>query len=120
MERRLTLFLRIIRFSKMAALVADIWTLLYAVFIVGWQITFFVRNGDWPALPLASVINKLESSRVATYATASVGEIQKGQLPNVTDTLLRIPAIVLLLLAAALLTAFYRWLTHIENRYLEN
>ena len=104
----------------MAALVADIWTLLYAVFVVGWQITSFVRYGDWPALPLASVINKLESGRVATYATASVGEVQKGHLPNMIDALLRIPAIVLLLLAAGLLTVFYRWLTHIERRYFEN
>ena len=104
----------------MTALVADIWTILYAVLIVGWQITTFLREGSWPALPLASVINKLELSGGANYGTASVGEIQGGQLEYVTDVMLSVPAIVLLLLAAALLTAFYLWLTDMEKRYSRN
>lgn len=116
----MTLFHRLIRFAKMTALVADIWTILYAVLIVGWQITSFLREGSWPALPLASVINKLELSGGAIYATASVGETQRGQLEYVTDAMLSVPAIVLLLLAAALLTAFYLWLTDMEKRYSRN
>ena len=104
----------------MTALVADIWTILYAVLIVGWQITSLLREGSWPALPLSSIINKLEFNRGAIYATASTGEIERSQLANVIDAMLRVPAIVPLLLAAALLTAFYLWLTDIEKQYSGN
>jgi hypothetical protein len=104
----------------MTALVADLWTILYAVLIVGWQITSLLREGSWPALPLSSIINKLEFNRGAIYATASTGEIERSQLANVIDAMLRVPAIVPLLLAAALLTAFYLWLTDIEKRYSGN
>jgi hypothetical protein len=113
-------FLRLIRFTRMTALVADIWTILYAVLIVGWQITSLLREGSWPALPLSSIINKLEFNRGAIYATASAGEIERSQLANVIDAMLRVPAIVPLLLAAALLTAFYLWLTDIEKQYSGN
>jgi hypothetical protein len=113
-------FLRLIRFTRMTALVADIWTTLYAVLIVGWQITSLLREGSWPALPLSSIINKLEFNRGAIYATASADEIERSQLANVIDAMLRVPAIVPFLLAAALLTAFYLWLTDIEKRYSEN
>jgi hypothetical protein len=104
----------------MTALVADLWTILYAVLIVGWQITSLLREGSWPALPLSSIINKLEFNRGAIYATASTGEIERSQLANVIDAMLRVPAIVPLLLAAALLTAFYLWLTDIEKQYSGN
>jgi hypothetical protein len=104
----------------MTALVADLWTILYVVLIVGWQITSLLREGSWPALPLSSIINKLEFNRGAIYATASTGEIERSQLANVIDAMLRVPAIVPLLLAAALLTAFYLWLTDIEKRYSGN
>jgi hypothetical protein len=104
----------------MTALVADLWTILYVVLIVGWQITSLLREGSWPALPLSSIINKLEFNRGAIYATASTGEIERSQLANVIDAMLRVPAIVPLLLAAALLTAFYLWLTDIEKQYSGN
>src|SRR5450631_1333837 len=104
----------------MAALVADIWTIFYAVLIISWQIENFLIAGSWPALPLSSIINKLEFNRGAIYATASAGEIEISQPANVIDAMLRVPAIVPLLLAAALLTGFYLWLTDIEKRYSKN
>lgn len=104
----------------MAALVADIWTILYGVLIVGWQIFTFLREGSWPALPLSSVFDKLGHNRGAISVTASAGEIERSYLTNLIDTLLRVPAIVPLLLAAALLTAFYLWLTKTEKRYSGN
>jgi hypothetical protein len=113
-------FLRLVRFTRMTAFVADIWTILYAVLIVGWQISSLLREGSWPALPLSSIINKLEFNRGAIYATASAGEIEISQPANVIDAMLRVPAIVPLLLAAALLTGFYLWLTDIEKRYSKN
>jgi len=74
---------------------------LYAVFVVGWQINTFLRQGSWPALPLSFFFNKLDRG-------------------DAVDALLRVPAIVPLLLAAVLLTAFYLWLTHTEKQYSEN
>ena len=104
----------------MTALVADIWTIFNAVLIVGWQIIIFLKKGSWPALPLSSVFNKLESDHGAIYATASAGEIKSSQLANVVDAMLRVPTIVPLLVAAVLLTAFYLWLMHTEKRYSGN
>ena len=109
-------FLRLVRFAKVASLVANAWTIFYAVLIVGWQITSLLREGSWPALPLSSVINKLEYEPGAIYATASAHEIES----SVVDALLRVSAIVPLLLASALLTAFYLWLARTEKRYSGN
>jgi hypothetical protein len=109
---KLHTFPRLIRFTKVVSLVANAWTIFYAVLIVGWQITSLLRGRSWPALPLSSVINKLGSERGAIYATTSVNEIES----SVVDALLRVPAIVPLLLVSALLTAFYLWLARTEKR----
>jgi len=113
-------FLRLIRFAKIAALVAGIWTVLYAVLIVAWQVTKLLKGGSWPALPLSSAFNTLRYNGAEIYVPASVGEIENGHLKNLLDVLLRIPVIVPLLLATALLTAFYLWLANTEKRYLGN
>jgi hypothetical protein len=113
-------FFRLIRFARMAALVADVWTIFYAVLIISWQIENFLIAGSWPALPLSSIINKLEFNRGAINATASAGEIEISQPATVVDAILRVPAIVPVLLAASLLTAFYLWLGRTEKRYSGN
>jgi hypothetical protein len=105
-----------IRFARMASLVANAWTIVYAVMIVGWQISTLLKEGSWPALPLSSVIHKLGYGRGAIDATASDHEISS----SVLDMLLRVPAIVPLLLASALLTIFYLWLARTEKRYSAN
>jgi hypothetical protein len=109
--------LRFIRFAKTTALVANIWTLIYAALVVGWQMATFFRIGSWPALPLSSVINNLGFNRGASYATASVSDANRNHLATYMDILLGTPAIVPLLLAAAFLTAFYVWLADLERRY---
>jgi hypothetical protein len=111
-------FLRFIRFAKIATLVAAALTTFYVILFFGWQITSLLRDGSWPALPLASVMNMLEHGRDAIYVAASADEIERGPLANMLDALLRVPAIVPLLLVLALLTAYYRWLTYIEKNYL--
>jgi len=105
-----------IRFARMTSLVANAWTIIYAVLIGGWQISSLLKGGSWPALPLSSVIDRLGYERGAIDATASVHEIDS----SIVETLLRVPAIVLLLLASALLTAFYLWLARIEKQYSSN
>jgi hypothetical protein len=111
--------LRLIRFAKIAALFAGALTIFCAFVIVGWQMTSFLKDGSWPALPLSSVVNMPGYRRDAIYLSASVNEIERNQLATVIDALLRIPAIVPLLLALVPLTAFYRWLTRTEKRHSE-
>jgi hypothetical protein len=101
----------------MAALVAGALTIVYAILIVGSQITSLLKDGSWPPVPLSTFINMPTHERDAIYATASVNAIGRSPLASVVDGLLRVPAIVPLLLALALLTVFYQWLTHIERRY---
>jgi hypothetical protein len=98
----------------MTALVADVWTLFCAVLVVGWQVLIFFRDGSWHALPLAFVFKRLEYGRGEIYATSSVDKMDKGHL---ADTILQVPVIVPLLLAALLLTAFYSWLSKAEKQY---
>ena len=105
-----------IRFARMTALVADIWTMFCAVLIAGWQMIIFLREGRWHALPLSSVFGTLESSRGEVYSTASTDKIERGHVTNLVDVLLQVPVIVPLLLGAALLTAFYLWLSDSERR----
>jgi hypothetical protein len=109
-------FLRLIRFSKVVALMANAWTIFYAVLIVGWQIATLLKEGSWPALPLSYVMSKLGYERGAIYATANVREIESG----IIDSLLQVPAIVPLLLASVLLTIFYLWLARTEELYSGN
>jgi hypothetical protein len=118
--RALPAFLRLIRFAKVVALVADAWTALCAVLIVGWQIVIFLREGSWPALPLSFVFNTPIYPRDEIYSTASIEKIEPNHLKKLADALLQIPLIVPLLLGTALITVFYLWLSHIEKRYSEN
>jgi hypothetical protein len=112
--------LRLIRFATMTALVADIWTVFCAVSIVVWQMIIFLSEGSWHALPLSFVFNTLESSRGEIYSTASIDKIERSHSTNLADALLQVPVIVPLLLGAALLTAFYLWLSDIERRIRGN
>ena len=116
-ERLLSAFLRLIRFARLAALIADLWTILYAVLIIGWQIVIFFREGSWSALSIKVVLDKLEYGHHVGYTTAQIRENEGSGLLNAVDALLHIPAIVPLLLAAALLTAFYKWLKDFERQY---
>ena len=113
-------FLRLVRFARVAALIAAAETIFCAVFIIGWQAKSWLANGTWPALRLSSVLKKLEIYRGDDiYMTASAGEIERSYLTKLWDALLGLPAIVPLLVASALLIAFYLWLTHTQKRYSE-
>ena len=101
----------------MVALIADLWTIAYVFLIVGWQINIFLKEGSWPALSVKSALNTLGRDRHAIYATAQIRGDEANHLSNAVDALLQVPVIVPLLLAAALLTAFYKWLKAVERRY---
>ena len=98
---------RFIRCAKVMVLIADIWTLVCAALIVGWQTIIFLREGSWQALPLSLVFGtpKIDSE---VYSTGSINSFAAA--------LLELPMILLVLLAAAFLTAFYGWLYDNEKR----
>ena len=101
----------------MVALIADLWTIAYVFLLVSWQISFFLKEGSWPALSVKSALTTLGRDRHVIYATAQTRGDEGNHLSNAVDALLQVPAIVPLLLAAALLTAFYKWLKDVERRY---
>lgn len=106
---------RLVRFAKLTALIAGVWTIFCAVLIVGWQITIFLKDGSWQALPLSLAFDKLEYQH-EVYSTASIDKISRSLTTNFIDLLLQTPIIVPLVLATALLMAFYSWLSNIERR----
>ena len=106
---------RFIRFAKLTVLISDVLTIVCAVLIVSWQAIVFVRDGRWQALPLSLIVTSQRSSD-EIYSTASIDKIEAGQAVNSLDTLLQVPIIFLLLLAAAFLTAFYLWLSNTEKQ----
>ena len=101
----------------MVALIADLWTIAYVFLLVSWQISIFLKEGSWPALSAKSALTTLGRDRHVIYATAQTRGDEGSHLSNAVDALLQVPAIVPLLLAAALLTAFYKWLKDVERRY---
>jgi len=106
---------RLVRFAKLTALIADVSTIFCAFLIVGWQITIFFRDGSWPALPLSLVFGKHEYNPSEVYSTASINKLVASQSIIFTDALLDLPIIMPLLLAAAFLTAFCLWLASVER-----
>ncbi len=122
-EQRLSAFQqRLVRYAKITALLSAVWTILCAVLIVGWQVTSWLQNGVWDAYPLSSVIKSLENDQAVSYVTASSDKFETKLMDKqvMADWLLEIPAIVALLIASALLLAFYMRLTVIEKNSSKN
>jgi hypothetical protein len=105
---------RFIRFAKITVLIADIWTLAYVALVFGLQTFIFLRDGSWQALPLSFVFGTQRYSDGEVHSTGSIDKIR--ETTNFVEALLRLPILTLLLLAAALLSAFYLWLYNTEKR----
>jgi hypothetical protein len=90
-----------------------------AVFVTGLQISSWLKKGVWDAYPISVVINRLKTGEAATYVMASSDRLDAELINDLalTNWLLRIPAIAPLLIASALLVAFYMLITVIEKRY---
>jgi hypothetical protein len=115
--RRLSAFLRVVKFAKITALLSAVWTILCAAIIVGLQVTSLIRNGVWDAYQLSSIIKSLKSGQNITYVTASSDRFAMDLTIKqvMADWFLEIPAIVPLLIVAALLLGFYLRLAVIEK-----
>ena len=106
---------RLIRFAKLTILIADVSTIFCAFLIVGWQLIIFLRDGSWRALSLSLVFSGHEYNRSEVYSTASIDKIVASQSTTFTNAFLQLPIIMALLLAAAVLTAFYLWISGLEK-----
>jgi hypothetical protein len=69
--------------------------------------------GSWPDLPLSLVFSAPKNSDTEVYSTASIDKIGESRL---ADALFEMPIIIVLILAAACLTAFYAWLYDTEKQ----
>ena len=97
----LSAFQRLVQFAKITALLSAVWTILCAALIIGLQ----VFSGEWNAYRLSSVIESLKRDQNSVYVTASSNKSETEW--TIADWLLELPAIVPLLIIAALLLAFY-------------
>jgi hypothetical protein len=102
---------RLVKLAKRVALLSAMWTAVCAVLIVGLQITCWVRNGVWDPYPLSAVI----SNRGGEFDASHAEEFHPAHRQEIVNWLLEVPTIVPLLLALALLFAFYIWLTTLEK-----
>ena len=111
-------FRRLARLAKLTAIIADAWTILYIILVLGWQTREFVRGGEWPALPIKLVVDKM-AHEPAVMETAEIarGIGLRHTLADMMDALLQVPVVVPLLLAVCLLTGFYVWLSHTERQF---
>ena len=103
---------RLVRFAKLMALIADVSTFFCVFLIVAWQITIFLRDGSWRALPLSLVFSTSKYDQGEVYSTASIDKIVASHIAEVH---LQLPIIIVLLLGAAALTAFYSWISAVEK-----
>jgi len=107
--------IRLVRFAKLTVSVTIASTIFCTFLIVGWQITIFLRDGSWRALPLSLVFNTPEFKQGEVYLTASIDKTSESWTTNLTDAVLHMPIITILLLAVAVLTAFYSWILRVER-----
>src|ERR1700730_12093478 len=114
---RVSTFQQVGKFAKMTALLSAGWTILCAVTIIVMQVTYGIRNGVWDTYRVSSILKNLKSDQNIKYVTAGADKFET-ELPVkqvLADWLLEIPAIVPLLIAAALLLTLYLQLAVIEK-----
>jgi len=111
-------FLQTVKVAKSIALLSSAWTLLCAGLIVGRQAISWIWTGVSQDYHLSSVIKMLKGEPAAIYVTASTdGGLKPAPtiIHAMVNWLLDIPVVFPLLLAAALLAVFHRWLVTVEN-----
>jgi hypothetical protein len=99
---------RLIRLTKTTALISALWTSFCAAFLVGWQVTVWLREGVWHSYTVGALIM---GDPEVTFTTASYTE------EGIVEKLLEIPAVVPLLVAVILLFAFHSWVASFEKEF---
>jgi hypothetical protein len=106
--------LRFIKFAKVTVLASAVWTVFCASSIFSWQFVSWLRYGAWDGFSISSLVTASQP----LYETASADQIRPQRIlfPAVIDWMLGLPAILPLVIAAALLFAFYARLTTMEKQ----
>jgi len=106
--------LRFIKFAKATVLASAVWTVFCASSIFSWQLVSWLRYGAWDGFSISTL---MATSR-PLYEMASADQIstQRVLFPAVIDWMLGLPAILPLVIASALLFAFYARLTTMEKQ----
>jgi len=106
---------RFIRFARLAVLIADLSTIAFVGMIFCWQTIVFLRVGSWQTLPLSVAFSAPKQIDGDVYQTASINSVGGVHTSNLSEMLLQLPLIAVLLIGAAMLTAFYAWLYKFEK-----
>jgi hypothetical protein len=114
--RTLSAFQPVAKFTKLIALLSAAWTALCGAMIIVWQ----ASSGAGDVYRLSSVIEAVKRNPVYVAASSNELETESTIGQEITDWLLALPAIVPLLMAAALLLSFYRWLAVVEKEASKN
>jgi hypothetical protein len=96
------------------------WTLLLVLPVLYWQVTSWIRNGEWSPFPISKVLALAGFNRPATYNTASILDSSDASLPDgqgIFVRLLDFPTIGLLLAVAAILLTFSIWAASIQKQF---
>ena len=106
---------RLVRFTKIAVIIAATWTGLSAAMLVSAQLIFWLQNNEWDDYPISSV---MASRHDITYTVTSSSKLKTDQIyvDQILDWVLAVPAIVPLLIAFVALIAFWARLSKIEKR----
>jgi hypothetical protein len=110
-------FLSLVRIAKLAALIAAAWTVSCAVLLFVWQVKTWPTEGSWPPVRLSAVMQRLGTSRGAIYLPASANDPERTHATGLMSAVCDLPAIFPLLVALALLIAFYLWLERVERQH---
>jgi hypothetical protein len=94
-------------------LFSAVWTILCTALLAGWSIT---QTGYVLSYRVSSVVQMLKSSSPDVFVTASLSKTEWTLGDALTSWLLELPAIVPLLIVAALHVIFYRRLVAIEKQ----
>jgi hypothetical protein len=109
-------FLTLVRIAKLATLITAAWTVSCAVLLFVWQVKTWPAEGSWPPVRLSAVMQKLGTSRGAIYLPASASDPERTYATGLLSAVSDVPAIFPLLVALALLIAFYLWLERVERQ----
>jgi hypothetical protein len=94
-------------FLKIAARISATVTLALAGLILGWQVTSWVRTGEWNSFPISSALSLAHLERPAIYVTASVSDRPSSlDIQTIYDWFLDLPTSGFLLAVAAVLLGF--------------
>jgi hypothetical protein len=113
---------RLLTLTRGLAGFAIAFTGLCASALMAWQFYSWATAGSWNTVAFSDVLELADVSPPRTYTPASVTSYgaERERIDVIFEWLLNLPAIMPLLLALSLLTAFYVFLLSVEKELVQN